>query len=681
MKGAGIIGHGFLDYAVQRQNRISMNTNRTIKIALTSLLLAFIAAGHPSANVLENNVNCSYSKTRAKTQENHQTSELTARIVERLAPTAAKKSRIAVGAVADGTIDRHLFDAMAAARVVPAQNCTDAEFIRRATLDLTGRIPTPERVEAFLNDAATDKRARLVDELLAKPEWVDKWTMFFGGLFRNFSNPGFTPARGAGSRDAFNKWIRESLSTGKPYNQWPVELLTAIGEDSTKQGELNWLTGTLTFASLRVGVLQETYDQQALFAADNFLGVSHMDCILCHDGARHLDEISLWGRNATRAEAWGLASFFSRTDVVQAGGGTGGGPGGGGQPQQAAAYAVREDTARTNRDYFLDGVTLGNRPARNPIEGKNEIAPRYPFSGKPAVAGERYRVTLAKEISNDKLLAIAIVNRIWKEFFVLGLVEPVNELDPARLDPDNPPPAPWALQASHPRLLADLAKEFAAAKYDLKWLMRRIANSRAYQLSARYEANWNSEWDKLYARKLVRRMWAEEVHDAITQSSGILPAYKIGELPTINYAMLFPETFGMPVATIQFGAMGVPIPATGPPDPLAHVTMFLDSFLRGDNSASRRSGEVRLNQALELFNNKFVLDRVKATQADGIIAQSLNLTDEQLVNKFFYAVLSRLPSDTEKSLALANLKKGVRTEQAENLLWALYNKADFLYNY
>lgn len=669
-----------------------MKSRRITKLILASLL-AVVAIGsllmpylNSSANGIESKTNCSYLTASARSERSARqaVSQLTADVTKRLAP-AAKNNRQTTAedlAVMD-TIDRHLFDAMAAARVVPAQPATDAEFIRRVTLDLTGRIPTPERVEAFLKDTAADKRAKLIEELLTKPEWVDKWTMFFGGLFRNFSNPGFTPARGAGSRDAFNKWIQDSLKTGKPYNQWPTELLTSIGEDSTKQGDLNWFTGTLTFAALRVGVLQETYDQQALYAADNFLGVSQMDCILCHDGAGHLDDISLWGRNATRADAWGLASFFSRTDVVQAGGGNpggGGGPGGGGPPQQAAAYAVRENTARTNRDYFLDGVPLGNRPARSPIDGKDEVAPRYPFNGKRPAAGENYRAALAREISNDKLLAIAIVNRMWKEFFVLGLVEPVNELDPARLDPDNPPPAPWNLQASNPRLLADLAKEFVTAKYDLKWLMRQIANSRAYQLSARYDGAWNSEWDKLYARKLVRRMWAEEAHDAIAQSSGVLTAYKIGEA-TINYAMQFPETFGMPVSTITFGQMGVPIPPTGPPDPLAHVTVFLDSFLRGNNSTSHRSDEVRINQALELFNNKFVLDRVKASNTDGIVAKSLSLTDEQLVSKFFYAVLSRLPTETEKSLALSNLKKGSRTEQAENLLWVLYNKADFIYNY
>ena len=656
---------------------------RIFKLALLLVMViplaTFVLTDRAGANDEPNN--CSYfsaSQRAARTQallEPYADSVLTVGVAGRLAPVTKARQTTEAGS---DTIDRHVFDTLATANVIPAQPCTDGEFIRRVTLDLTGRIPTPERVESFLTDKAVDKRAKLVDELLAKPEWIDKWTMFFGGLLRNYSNPGFVPQRGENGRDAFYKWLQDSLRTGKPYNQWATELLTAVGEDSVAQGNLNWLTGTLTFASLRVGVLQETYDQQALYAADNFLGVSHMDCLLCHNGRGHLDDISLWGRNARRAEAWEFASFFSRTDVVQAGGGTGGGMGG--PPAQTGQYAVRENTTRTNRDYFLDGVELGNRPPRNPLGSVDEVKPRYLFSGKSPAPDERYRVALAREITADKLFAISLVNRIWKEFFIVALAEPVNALDPARLDPDNPPPAPWQWQASHPRLLKEFAQEFVEAKYDLRWLMRQIVNSRAYQLSARYDGAWKAEWERLYARKLVRRLWGEELHDAMAQSSGILPTYTINKLPPINYAMQFPETFGMPVATIQFGAMGVPIPPTGPP-PLAYVTNFLDSFLRGDNAVNRRSDETRINQALELFNNKFVLDRVKASNPDGILAKSLSLTDEQLVNKLFQAVLSRLPSDTEKNLALSNLQKGSRPEQAENLLWTLYNKVDFLYNY
>ena len=284
-----------------------MNTYslKLVLLATVVVTLAAVALTDKVGAIDEAN-NCSYfspSQRAARTRallEPHPASALTVKVAHRLATVTKAQQTTEAGT---DTIDRHLFDTLAVAKVVPAQPCNDLEFIRRVTLDLTGRIPTPERIESFLGDKATDKRAKLIDELLAKPEWVDKWTMFFGGLLRNFSNPGFIPARGENSRDAFYQWIQNSLRTGKPYNQWVTELLTATGENSTMQGDLNWLTGTLTFASLRVGVLQETYDQQALFAADNFLGLKHMDCILCHNGRGHLDDISLWGRNARRSEA------------------------------------------------------------------------------------------------------------------------------------------------------------------------------------------------------------------------------------------------------------------------------------------------------------------------------------------------------------------------------------------
>ena len=145
--------------------------------------------------------------------------------------------------------------------------------------------------------------------------------------------------------------------------------------------------------------------------------------------------------------------------------------------------------------------------------------------------------------------------------------------------------------------------------------------------------------------------------------------------------MQFPETFGMPVATIQFGAMGVPIPPTGPPPPIGVCDELPGQLFARRQCHESRDDEARINQALELFNNKFVLERVKASNPDGILAKSLSLTDEQLVNKLFAAVLSRPSSESEKNLVLSNLKKGSRTEQAENLLWTLYNKVDFIYNY
>ena len=127
-----------------------------------------------------------------------------------------------------------------------------------------------------------------------------------------------------------------------------------------------------------------------------------------------------------------------------------------------------------------------------------------------------------------------------------AIVEPANQFDRARLDPDNPARA-LTLQPSNARLLNGLAEDFVKSKFDLKALMRSIVNSQAYQLSSRYDpAKWDVAWEPLYARKLVRRLWAEEVHDAVAQSSTIGATYKIANFGTANWAMQFPEPRGIP---------------------------------------------------------------------------------------------------------------------------------------
>ena len=140
------------------------------------------------------------------------------------------------------TIDKYLFAAMKDAGVTPAAPTTDFEFIRRVMLDLTGRIPTSARVVSFVNDPTPDKRAKLIDELLAKPDWIDKWTMFFGDLYKNASNTTQINRYPQG-RDAFNAWIKDSLIANKPYDRMATELISASGPNTFTQGELNWIVG------------------------------------------------------------------------------------------------------------------------------------------------------------------------------------------------------------------------------------------------------------------------------------------------------------------------------------------------------------------------------------------------------------------------------------------------------
>jgi hypothetical protein len=115
-------------------------------------------------------------------------------------------------------IDRHIFPALVAAGVPPAKPTNDYEFIRRVTIDLTGRIPTKDRVLSFVADSSTDKRSRLVDELINSPEWLDKWTLYYGDLFQNTSQNTQMTMYQQGVL-AMNTWIRDSLANGKPYDQ------------------------------------------------------------------------------------------------------------------------------------------------------------------------------------------------------------------------------------------------------------------------------------------------------------------------------------------------------------------------------------------------------------------------------------------------------------------------------
>lgn len=548
-----------------------------------------------------------------------------------------------------GTIDRLLTEAWKQAGVTPAARTTDAEFIRRVTLDLTGRIPTAQRVQQFLADTSATKREALVEELLASDGYVDKWTMYFGDLLRNTLRTTQVVRYNEG-RNAFYQWIRSAISENKPYDRMARELITATGDNSYEKGELNWVVGGFVTG----GPVQDIWDQQAVNTAETFLGIAHFNCLLCHDGRRHLDTMSLWGKSATRLQGYQLSAFYSHTEL--------------GRTRAGAAatpyyWSVRDDTPRARTDYALN-TTTGNRPARTPVAGTSMVAPQYPFGGGTPAQGENRRAALARLVTADFQFSRAAVNRIWKEFMVKAFVEPVDQFDPARLDPDNPPPSPWTLQPNQPRLLNALAQDFVDSHFDVKKLMRAIVLSDAYQLSSRYKGDWNPAWEDLYARKLVRRLWAEEVHDAVVAASLVPVRYTVPGLGQVSSAMQLPDVVNLPGGT---------------------ATSWLDSFMRGNRDTELRRSDGSVLQVLNLMNDAFVMSRTKATGAadtGSLLRRALtNASDDQVVTMLFQNVLSRNPSDSERAAALSQLRSGNRQQKAEDLLWALYNKVDFIFNY
>ncbi len=552
---------------------------------------------------------------------------------------------------ASNTIDKYIFQAISDAGVTPAPATTDFEFIRRATLDLTGRIPTVDRINSFVGDSSSDKRSKLVDELIAKPEWLDKWVAFFADLYQNNSRNTQIPRYIQGVT-AFNTYIRTSLETNKPYDQLAREMIGAQGSNSYTQGELNFIVGGVVTG----GPVQDVWDQQTVNTVDTFLGISHLNCLLCHNGRGHLDALSLWGAQTSRTQAWGMASFLARTQTrnTPTAGAVNGNP----------YYWSLEDNVRYKTDYPLN-TTTGNRPPRQPVGTQTTVAPAYIFTGEVPKPGEDQRAAFGRIMTADFQFARATVNYMWEYFFGIGLVNPSNQFDPLRLDPDNPPSgcatgAPCTLQPSNPRLLNALAQDFINSKYDLKALMRVIVNSRSYQLSSRYNGTWNPQWQNLYARKFVRRLWAEEIHDAIVQSSNVVPTYTNAAWGPVSWAMQLPEPSNTPGGTI---------------------TAFLDAFLRGNRDDQPRRSDGSISQGLSLMNDSFVMTRMRSNgPATSLLVKNLSLPDAQLVDTLFMNVLSRHPSSTEMSQALANLQTN-RSQEAENLLWSLFNKVDFVFNY
>ena len=204
-------------------------------------------------------------------------------------------------------------------------------------------MPAPERLLAFINDPSTTKRASLVDELIGSDAFVDKWTMYFGDLLKNTQRNSQVNLYPNG-RNAFHRWIRDSVAANKPYSQMVTELITANGTNSFEQGELNWLLGGIVTGSPRGG--HDIYDQMTANIAGTFLGISHMNCVLCHDGRRHLDTLSLWGAQAKRYAGWEMSAFLYKTAIPR----------------------VRTDD-RMNRRYY--GATGQSGPAGLPPQHRN----------------------------------------------------------------------------------------------------------------------------------------------------------------------------------------------------------------------------------------------------------------------------------------------------------------------
>ena len=600
---------------------------------------------------------------------------------------------ITAGPTACAGIDDCVQQTAKAAGVPLANLATDAEFLRRARLDLTGRIPTRHEVVRFLADPSENKRENLVDSLLGMPEWADRWALFFGDLFRNTVRSDGVNRRAHG-RDSLHLYLLESLRANKPYDRMAREMLAAEGTSDGREYPDSFASfedyervfkdlqsnpvrpspvGYVLGARTPGGPPQDTYDALAYRAARDFLGMSTMDCVLCHDGEGRLEGVSAWGARATRLEAWGLAAFFSDLPAIRRW-----------TPRVdrdgrrvPVRYFLIQDRPSTQGEVDAEGgapgrylarTQGGNRPDR--IHAERRVAPAYPFAESPVDPQLRLREQVGLYLTGDPQFARAAVNYIWREFFARGLVEPADQFDPDRLDPAFPPAAEWDVQPSHPKLLEWLANGFRASGFDLKWLMREIVTSQTYQLSSRYDGVFNPQYERLFVRHNARRLGAEQIHDAIVIAGGKGASYDVSPtLQDVPLAMQFPD--------VNEVILGRGRNAAAARD-------LLHAFLPGDRRQTPRSDAESPLQALNLMNSLFVLRHAAYNAGEGTLAELISAPDDGLVTGMYLSVLGRPPSAEELAKAVAYLGEGRnrrRADRAGDLMWALFNRTEFYTNY
>jgi hypothetical protein len=376
-------------------------------------------------------------------------------------------------------IDTLVYEKLQQVKVQPSDVCTDAEFIRRVYLDLTGLPPVPEQVRAFIGDPRPTrvKRDELVDKLIGSPEYVEHWTNKWSDLLQ--VNRKFLGSEGA---TAFRAYIRKSVAENKPYDKFAYEILTASGSNIENP------------AACYYKVLR---DPESLMENTThlFLGI-RFNCNKCHD-----HPFERW----TQDQYYQLSAFFaqvSRTaDPKYKGKTVGGSAVEGAQPLVETIADVKGGDVK----HLRTGVV---------------VTPTFPYKhlGEAAPATATRREQLARWITakENPYFAKSYANRMWSYLLGVGVIEPIDDIRAG-----NPP--------SNPKLLDYLTAEFIKNGFNVRELQREICKSRVYQHSV-ITNRWNQDDEINYAHALPRRLPAEVLYDSIHRATG--SASRLPGLPT-----------------------------------------------------------------------------------------------------------------------------------------------------
>jgi hypothetical protein len=371
--------------------------------------------------------------------------------------TPATKDAAALARVIDAEVNRKL----AEAKLVASAGCSDEEFLRRVCLDVIGVIPAADRARAFLDDRSPDKRAKLIDELLADPHFgrrmADIWT---AKLFPRDSNNRFV------LKEPLYKWLEDEFNKNAGWDKLVTHLVTATGTVAENPA------ATYFLANRSVDKLTDTTTQ-------HFLGIQ-LQCAQCHN-----HPFTSW----KQTEYWGMAGFYSKVKADAPKNANKGG--------DNTTIGVTEGPARTKQKDFF------------PESAKN-VPVRFLGGEVPQLsATDPYRPVLAKWMTapENPFFAKALVNRTWAHLFGRGFVNPVDDMLPEH-------------EPSHPELMAALARHVATTgEYDLKYLIKAICLSDAYQRTSK-PTPANKDDKTLFSHMSVKVLSPEQLFDSLGQVTG-----------------------------------------------------------------------------------------------------------------------------------------------------------------
>jgi hypothetical protein len=602
-------------------------------------------------------------------------------------------------------VDDQILAKLRRLNIHPAQPCDDATFLRRASLDVTGALPVPDEVRAFLADRDPDKRAKKIEELLARPGYASLWATRFCDLLKvSGFNANYSLTEAAESRRCY-EWLRARLTENIPYDELVERILMATSREGRSQEQ--WLQEVMALAEenakqepdLTVYARRRTLDlywqregatglKGTLQVAHAFLGL-RLECAQCHrhphDVWKQDDLLSFANhfmrvKGAAYPDAKTLPPPFAEmmkkapAEAKQLRD----------QAKKLADRAREKGLPQAEADKLKqDAMTMEmkarameNGPKRFGTEVSHVDRTNFASVSSPLgtqrseqlrLLGETQPVTVARDQDpralvvawmkrpDNPFFARAIVNRVWAHYFGRGLVDPADHLSPL-----NPP--------SHPELLTALAEGFVQNRFDLKWLHRTILGSRTYQFGHQPDAT-NRTDRRNYAYFYLRRLPAEVVVDAINHATGSAETY--------------PSKLYLPPNARAIEVAGV----TRAEDQRASMTFAFEIFGRPLRNPMvqcdcEREAGTTMVQTLYLANHPSVRDKISSPQ--GRVAQLVkeHADEARRVEEVFLWTVSRLPNRNELQTCLAYLKDSPSPQKGlEDVMWSLLNTREFILNH